>query len=158
MPSYSGGVVFDKEGSRLLGISEIKADLATYKNPGFKPERQRGWHVQYDGLREGHNFLRSENELTPYDAQAVRLDLQLEQIPAFSRAAELERQVASVSQRLDATRQETEAFPWDDDPKYLIGVGIKSMARSSHADCAPWVSGTSLLHQLHLGRTALPNG
>jgi hypothetical protein len=38
-------VIFDKEGSRLLSISEIKADLATYKNPGFKPERQRGWRV-----------------------------------------------------------------------------------------------------------------
>jgi hypothetical protein len=28
-------------------------------------------------------------------------------------------------------------------------IGIKSMARSSHADCAPWASGTSPLHQLH---------
>jgi hypothetical protein len=26
------------------------------------------------------------------------------------------------------------------------------MARSSHADCAPWASGTSPLHQLHLGK------
>lgn len=31
-------------------------------------------------------------------------------------------------------------------------IGIKSMARSSHADCAPWASGTSPLHQLHLGK------
>ena len=37
-------------------------------------------------------------------------------------------------------------------------IGIKSMARSSHADCAPWASGTSPLHQLHLGKMALPNG
>src|SRR6478752_8605063 len=37
-------------------------------------------------------------------------------------------------------------------------IGITSMARSSHADCAPWTSGTSPLHQLHLGKMALPNG
>ncbi len=29
-------------------------------------------------------------------------------------------------------------------------IGIRSMARLSHADCAPWASGTSPLHQLHL--------
>jgi hypothetical protein len=36
-------------------------------------------------------------------------------------------------------RQITEAFPWDDAPKYLIRDRV---ARSSHADCAPWASGT----------------
>ena len=37
-------------------------------------------------------------------------------------------------------------------------IGIRSMALSSHADCAPWASGTSQLHQHPLGRTALLNG
>jgi hypothetical protein len=37
-------------------------------------------------------------------------------------------------------------------------IGIKSMALLSRADCAPWASGTSRLHQPRLGRTALPNG
>src|SRR6266478_2538726 len=32
------------------------------------------------------------------------------------------------------------------------------MVPSSHADCAPWASGTSLRHQPRLGRMALPNG
>ena len=54
-------------------------------------------------------------------------------------------------------RQITEAFPWDDAPNTSSAIGIKSMARSSHADCAPWASGTSPLHQLHLGKMALPN-
>jgi hypothetical protein len=40
-------------------------------------------------------------------------------------------------------RQITEAFPWDEAPHYLIRG---SMAASSHADCAPWASGTSLPH------------
>jgi len=55
-------------------------------------------------------------------------------------------------------RQMTEAFPWDDAPKYLIRDRIASMVPSSHADCAPWASGTSLPHQPRLGRMALPNG
>src|SRR5260370_24239698 len=32
------------------------------------------------------------------------------------------------------------------------------MVPSSHADCAPWASGTSLRHQPRLGRCALPKG
>jgi hypothetical protein len=56
-------------------------------------------------------------------------------------------------------RQITEAFPWDDAPQNTSSaIGITSMARSSHADCAPWASGTSPLHPLHLGKMALPNG
>ena len=55
-------------------------------------------------------------------------------------------------------RQMTEAFPWDDAPKYLIRDRIASMVPSSHADCAPWASGTSLPHQPRVGRMALPNG
>ena len=37
-------------------------------------------------------------------------------------------------------------------------IGIKSMARSSPADCAPWASGTSPPHRRHLGKMALPPG
>jgi hypothetical protein len=55
-------------------------------------------------------------------------------------------------------RQITEAFPWDEAPRYPSAIGIESMAASSRADCAPWASGTSLPQQPHLGRMALPNG
>ena len=51
-------------------------------------------------------------------------------------------------------RQITEAFPWND----MIATGIASMVRSSHADCAPWASGTSRPHQPRPGRMVLPNG
>ena len=47
-------------------------------------------------------------------------------------------------------RQITEAFPWDEAPRYLIRDRTGSMAASSRADCAPWASGTSLPHQLAL--------
>jgi hypothetical protein len=38
-------VVFDAAGQRLLSIQEISANLAQFRNPDFKPERQRGWRV-----------------------------------------------------------------------------------------------------------------
>ena len=59
-------------------------------------------------------------------------------------------------------RQLTEAFPWDEAPHYLIRdrdqIYGAIVTRRLRADYAPWASGTSLLHQLRLGRTALPNG
>jgi glycosyltransferase involved in cell wall biosynthesis len=40
-------------------------------------ERARGWHVQYDALREGVSFLRDPATLTEWDPDAVRLALVL---------------------------------------------------------------------------------
>src|SRR6516164_8703091 len=40
-------------------------------------------------------------------------------------------------------RQITEAFPWDEAPRYMVR---DRDLWSSHADCVPWVSGTSLSH------------
>ena len=37
-------VVFDSSGKRLISIDEVAKDN-NYKNPSFKPERQRGWRV-----------------------------------------------------------------------------------------------------------------
>ena len=54
--------------------------------------------------------------------------------------------------------QITEAFPWDEAPHYLVRDRDRIYGSSSHADCAPWASGTSLPHRPRLGRTALPSG
>jgi hypothetical protein len=54
--------------------------------------------------------------------------------------------------------QITEAFPWNEAPRYMIRDRDRIMVSSSHADCAPWAFGTSPSHRSHLGRTALPNG
>lgn len=45
--------------------------------PRFGSERARGWHLQYDGIREGHCFIRDPATLIPYDADKVRLELAL---------------------------------------------------------------------------------
>ena len=38
-------VIFTPDGSRLMSIQEIMPQLATLKDPNFKPQRQRGWRV-----------------------------------------------------------------------------------------------------------------
>jgi chromosome segregation ATPase len=44
----------------------------------FDPdERALGWHVQYDELRPGHDFLAYTQRLTEYDAERVKLELLL---------------------------------------------------------------------------------
>jgi hypothetical protein len=40
-------------------------------------ERARGWHVQYDAVREGGSFICHPSTLTPYDPDGVRLALTL---------------------------------------------------------------------------------
>jgi hypothetical protein len=48
------------------------------RRPRFlSAERERGWHVQYDAFREGVSFLRDPTTLTPWDPDAVRLELTL---------------------------------------------------------------------------------
>jgi hypothetical protein len=47
------------------------------RNRFLEHERARGWHVQYDQLREGESFIRDPSALTPYDPDAVRLALTL---------------------------------------------------------------------------------
>ena len=55
-------------------------------------------------------------------------------------------------------RQITEAFPGMSPRATSSAIATGSMAASSHADCEPWASGTSLPHQPRPGRMALPNG
>jgi hypothetical protein len=40
-------------------------------------ERARGWHVQYDEVPEGTSFVRDPSTLTPYDPDAIRIDLSM---------------------------------------------------------------------------------
>ena len=55
-------------------------------------------------------------------------------------------------------RQITEAFPWDDAPKYLIRDRDQIHGAVVTRRLRAMASGTSPLHQLHLGKMALPNG
>jgi hypothetical protein len=48
------------------------------RRPRFAPEEvDRGWHVQYADVQEGHSFVRSPDALVEYDGDAARLALVL---------------------------------------------------------------------------------
>jgi glycosyltransferase involved in cell wall biosynthesis len=48
------------------------------RKPRFsEEERQRGWHVQYDALNPGHQFLRDPATLHRYDPEQVRVHVQI---------------------------------------------------------------------------------
>ena len=55
-------------------------------------------------------------------------------------------------------RQLTEAFPWNEVPRYLMAIGIAFMAPWSCAEFAPWASGINPSHRPRPGRMALQNG
>jgi hypothetical protein len=72
-----------------------------------------------------------------------RRDLVWINVTANPTAEWIARQITDLGMRLRATSS-------------VIGIG--STAVPSHADCAPWASGTSQLHWRPLGRTTLLNG
>jgi glycosyltransferase involved in cell wall biosynthesis len=48
------------------------------RKPRFsEDERRRGWHVHYDAIGRGHQFLRDPKTLRVYDPEEVRVDLQI---------------------------------------------------------------------------------
>jgi len=65
-------------------------------------ERARGWHVQYDTVREGASFIHDPATLTRYDADAVRLAMMLRH-----------RGVEELEEALDARLAEAERLRAD---------------------------------------------
>jgi len=61
-------------------------------------ERERGWHVQYDSVGAGHQFVRDPRTLRPYDPEAIRVDLQIHH-----------RQVEALTSALDEAGAERRA-------------------------------------------------
>ncbi len=75
-------------------------------------ERARGWHVQYDGLKEGASFLRESSSLTPYDPWTTRLDLALRHRGVEALEEDLTRrqaQLTAAGEELAHSREEAGA-------------------------------------------------
>jgi hypothetical protein len=66
--------------------------------------RERGWHLQYEGLRPGERFVRDPATLTPYDAEAVRFGLLLR----HRGVEELERAAGSAEREIGPVRRRAE--------------------------------------------------
>ena len=54
-------------------------------------------------------------------------------------------------------RQLTEAFPWDETPRYLVRDQDRIYATSPCSEFALWAYAINPSHQHRLGRTVLPN-
>jgi hypothetical protein len=63
-------------------------------------ERAKGWHVQYDNFSVEHNFLRRTDELSFYDADAVRVELHLGPIDNAAQIPDLDRTVATLGEQV----------------------------------------------------------
>jgi hypothetical protein len=61
-------VIFSSDGTRLLDIREIGADLKDFANPAYKPSRQRGWRVagEHDSDAQVYDSYRVAEYLAGY--------------------------------------------------------------------------------------------
>src|SRR5262249_37016102 len=79
----------------------------------YRPEeRARGWHVQYDAVQSADSFVRDPATLTPYDPDAVRVELTLRHrdVERLETALAEARSEAEAQRRdLDARAQDLEA-------------------------------------------------
>src|SRR5204862_7528153 len=90
------------------------------RRPRFRgEERARGWHVQYDDVVEGAEFVRRPATLQEYDPHAVRVALALRHrgVEALEAAMDDKRNalgearstIIRLHHELDATSQELES-------------------------------------------------
>jgi Glycosyl transferase family 2 len=84
----------------IRGRAHGERKVLRERQPRFlEGERARGWHVQYEGLSDGHGFIRDPATLTPYDPDAVRLAL-----------AVRNRNVEAVEAQLECAHRELDAL------------------------------------------------
>jgi hypothetical protein len=79
------------------------------RNRFLAEERARGWHVQYDQLRQGASLLRDPGTLVPYDGDAVRVALTLRHrgVEALEASLDESRSLAEARRReIDNLRAE----------------------------------------------------
>jgi hypothetical protein len=107
-------------------------------------ERALGWHVQYDGWREGASFIRDRSTLTTYDADAVRVALTLRHRGVEELEASLEetRGVADTRVRdVEASKREIETLKGEldardrqlDTHRREIAEAARALAESNNA-------------------------
>jgi len=83
--------------------------LQERQNRFLEQERARGWHVQYDAMREGASFLRDPSTLTRYDPDNVRISLMLRHRGVEALEASLgEAQSIAETRRVELTRRHEE--------------------------------------------------
>ena len=78
--------------------------VLTERQPRFlQAERDKGWHVQYDGIRAGHNFLRNPRELERYDGAKVRA--RLADSPRYEAIADRDVRIDQLTREVESVRE-----------------------------------------------------
>jgi Glycosyl transferase family 2 len=81
-------------------------------------ERQKGWHVQYDAIEDGHQFVRDAKSLVRFDPDAIRVDLWLKHRAAQeweTRARDAEEDLADAQKQLADARVALPAYQHEQD-------------------------------------------
>lgn len=71
-----------------------------------KVERDRGWHVQYDGIEPGAGFVQAASGLRPFDPRQARLDALLKNRAYEEEQARVAAEVARLEGIADVLRAE----------------------------------------------------
>jgi GTP 3',8-cyclase len=101
------------------GQAQAERKLFRERRPRYpEEEKKRGWHVQYNGISEGHHFVRAIEGLELFDPLRMRIGLTInnraleeatQNYEAARKAAEeLARSLAQTSEERDAARVEAE--------------------------------------------------
>jgi hypothetical protein len=102
------------------GQAHAERKLFQERRPRYpEAEKKLGWHVQYDGITEGHSFIQGAEELERFDQDRTRIALQIynleyETLEAnfgadSSRLTALEQQLETENARLTAQKVQLEA-------------------------------------------------
>jgi hypothetical protein len=134
-----------------LGFEVAQSSVAKYMVRQRRPPSQ-GWRT----------FLHNAQDIAAMDLFVVpTIGFDLLYAYVIVRLDRRELVWISVTTRPTAewlARQITEAFPWNEAPRYMLRDRDRIYGTLSHAGFAPWASEISPPHQPHPGRTALPNG
>jgi hypothetical protein len=131
----------------IRGRAHGERKIAERRARFLDAERARGWHVQYDDVREGGGFVRAASELASYEPETVRLALALRHrgVEELEQALDRSRtQIERLTAELAESRSEAAAHAAD-----AVAAQALADARSADADAARNEAGgvRELLHE-----------
>jgi Glycosyl transferase family 2 len=95
-------------------------------------ERQRGWHIQYDGFREGTRFILDPSTLIPYDPDEVRIGLTIR----HRLVEELEGDLEETKSAVETLRSELHSRIEELDRRAATVAALEARVAARTADAA----------------------
>jgi hypothetical protein len=124
--------------------SHAERKLFLERRPRYaKAEKTIGWHVQYEDITEGHLFVRPPEDLERFDAERVRVDLQVGNRAFEEALAERD----AVRQRVEELRTDLEGMRRERDE---LRAGLEEICQER--DAARAETSRILVHLLERDR------